>query len=404
MNTPWLNIVGVTEAGIEALPEAARALVDSAETLIGPERLLPKTEGTQNLVAWANPLAAMLEQVRACQGSQTVILATGDPNWFGIGATLSRQFAPDEFVMHPAPSAFQLAAARLHWPIQNITTISLHGRAVAGVQKHILPGARILALTSDKGTLGEVAGILEAPGYGQSILTVLEGLGAPEERISSFPASAAADQSIGDFYVLAIDCVASPDAALLSPVPGLPDDAFVHDGQLTKREVRAATLAKLSPYPGALLWDVGAGCGSVGIEWIRAAEGAKAICFERDAERLKMIETNRESLGTPSLEIIAGEAAQNLTDQPAPDAIFLGGAVGDQALFDACWQALKPGGRMVANAVTIEGETALYQRHEEYGGELTRLDIAHLDLVGSYRAMRPRMAVTQWLVQKGKQA
>jgi len=200
--------------------------------------------------------------------------------------------------------------------------------------------------------------------------------------------------------VLAVDCVADVGAELLPPVAGLPDDAFISDGQLTKREVRAATIAKLAPFPGALLWDVGAGCGSVGIEWMRAARDAKAIAFERDANRRSMIAANAKALGTPGLQIVGGEAPASLTTQPSPDAIFLGGDVADAALFDGCWSALKPGGRLVANAVTLDGEAALYARHAALGGELARIEVSVLDTIGDQRVMRPRMAVTQWLVIK----
>ncbi len=402
MSAQWLDIIGLTEAEAPALPAHLRAILGNAEVIVGPQRLIDKLpEFAAKTMAWQTPFSAMLEQIAALKGTKTVILATGDPNWFGIGASLARHFSSDEFTMHPAPSSFQLAGARLHWPLQNCATISLHGRDVATIQKHIAPGARILALTSDRQTMGAVAAILKARGYGDSQLSILQNLGAPNEQIDRFKANAIANDAIGDFYVLAIDCVAAPSAPLLAQTPGLPDDAFVSDGQLTKREVRAASLAKLAPHPGALLWDVGAGCGAIGIEWMRAAANAKAICFERDTKRLQMIAENSNNLGTPDLRTIAGEAPKTLADQPAPDAIFMGGAVGDHLLFDACWQALKPGGRLVANAVTIEGETALYQRHEKLGGEITRIDIAHLDHIGTYRAMRPRMAVTQWLIVKG---
>lgn len=232
------------------------------------------------------------------------------------------------------------------------------------------------------------------------MLTVLENLGGEDERITQFTADEADAQNVGDFYTLAIDCVADNGAPLLPAMPGLPDSAFISDGQLTKREVRAATLAKLAPYPGALLWDVGAGSGSVAIEWMRAADRAEAICFERDARRIEMIEKNRMALGTPSLEIVSGSALENLADQPAPDAIFLGGGVADQPLFERCWQALKPGGRLVANAVTIASEQALYQRQETYGGELVRIAISVLGEIGPQRAMTPRRTVTQWLAIK----
>ncbi len=399
----WLHIIGVTEQGLDALPLAQRALLDSAETILGPQRLLPDSAGTQNVMAWQTPLSAMIEQVLAARGSSTIVLATGDPNWFGIGVTLGRHLKTDEFTLHPAPSAFQLAAAKMHWPLQNVTSLSLHGRKPAHLQPHILPGNRILALTSDAGTLGAVRDMLNVRFYGQSRLTVLENLGADAEKRTDFAANDPLPE-IGDFYTLAIECLADHAAPFLPMVPGLPDESFVSDGQLTKRDVRATTLAKLGPYPGGLLWDVGAGCGSVGIEWMRAARGAKAICFERAPERLAMIDTNRMALGVPDLEIRGGDALEGIMDQPVPDAIFIGGDVANQALFEACWQALRPGGRLVANAVTIEGERALFDRQAQYGGELTRIEIAVLDNVGQYRAFKPRMAVTQWLAIKEEMA
>jgi precorrin-6Y C5,15-methyltransferase (decarboxylating) len=393
--TAWLTIIGVGEGGVEELPAAMRELVTGAQTVLGPERLLGLT--TPTLIPWHSPLSAMLDQITALRGTPTVILATGDPMWFGIGATLAKHFDPTEFTVHPHPSAFQLAASRLRWPLQHIATISLHGRAVETLHPHLFPGNRILALTSDRTTIEAAKVILESRGYAQSHLTVLENLGGSREKISTGDFDLAA---IGDFYVLAIDCVADPGAPLLPSVPGLPDTAFISDGQLTKREVRSATLAKLAPFPGALLWDVGAGCGSVAIEWLRAARDATAIAFEREARRLEMIDANANALGTPSLKIVGGDAPESLVGHCAPDAIFVGGDVGNEALFEACWAALKPGGRLVANAVTLDGEQVLYARQSILGGELARIEISVLDSVGDHRVLRPRMAVTQYLVLK----
>lgn len=397
----WLNIIGVTEQGMKALDPVSRTLIADAKMVLGPRRFIAQLPVDEKHQVWQSPLASMIAQVKAQRGTQTVVLATGDPNWFGIGATLARHLDDDEYALHPAASSFQLAAARMHWPLQNTKTISLHGREAENLHPHILPGNRILALTSSATSLIDVADILVQRGYDESSITALENLGSTGEKISTCSARTARDHQVGDFFVLAIDCVAGEGAVLLPQTPGLPDDAFVSDGQLTKREVRAASLAKLAPYPGVLLWDVGAGCGSVGIEWMRAATNAKAICFEREFDRLQMIADNRTNLGVPALEIVSGTAPESLAGQAAPDAIFLGGAVADDAVFAACWKALKPGGRLVANAVTVEGEQALYNRHNELGGELTRIDVSVLDHVGSYRALRPRMAVLQWLVIKG---
>jgi len=388
--TYWLDIIGAGERVLPPIPPA--------QTVLGPNRLKSRVP---HLVEWASPtLDAMLAQIVALRGTPTVVLASGDPMWFGIGATLARHLPPSEYRLNPAPSSFQFAAARLHWPLQHLATISLHGRAVETIHPHILPGHRILALTSDRTTISAVAALLVARGYGQSLMTVLENLDGAEERISTATAATLDTTAIGDFHVLAVDCVADVGAELLPPVAGLPDDAFISDGQLTKREVRAATIAKLAPFPGALLWDVGAGCGSVAIEWMRAARDAKAIAFEHAATRLDMIAANTKALGTPGLQIVGGEAPASLAAQPAPDAVFLGGDVGNAALFDTCWSAIKPGGRLVANAVTLDGEAALYDRHAALGGELARIEVSVLDTIGDQRVMRPRMAVTQWLVIK----
>ncbi|MEO8757554.1 MAG: precorrin-6y C5,15-methyltransferase (decarboxylating) subunit CbiE [Devosia sp.] len=387
--TAWLDIFGAGEGEVPLLPPA--------KTILGPARL---KASVPNLVEWQSPtLDAMLAQITAHRGTPTIVLASGDPMWFGIGATLAKHLAPAEYRIHPAPSSFQFAAARMRWPLQHVTTLSVHGRPAELIHPHITPGNRILALTSDATTAPHVAKLLVDRGYGRSILTILEHLGGPAERIISVEARGF-DLGIGDFYVLAIDCAADPGAALLSPIPGLPDEAFLNDGQLTKREVRAVTLAKLAPYPGALLWDVGAGCGSIGIEWMRAARDARAIAFEREGERLQMIAVNADRLGVPGLRIESGDASDSLIGMPAPDAIFLGGAIADETLFHTCWTALRSNGRFVANAVTLEGEQALFQRQARLGGDLTRIDIASLDTIGAHRALRPRMTVTQWSVSK----
>lgn len=443
--TAWLHVIGVGEAGISALPPAMRTIIGFAETVLGPPRFLAQLEHeleqraeaapesaesvTQRsldavaralldddtapasersadapaLVPWEGKLEGMLAQIERLRDTPTVILATGDPMWFGIGATLARRLAADEFEVHPHVSSFQLAAAELRWPLQHLALLSLHGRPPELIQPHILPGARILALTADADTVAHVADILTARGYGDSPLTVLESLGGPEQRVTTRIAARFDPGEIGDFHVLAIDCVADRDALVLPPVIGLPDDAFVSDGQLTKREVRAITLAKLLPLPRALLWDVGAGSGSIAIEWMRAAREAEAIAFERDDERLEMIATNAAALGAPTLRVVAGEAPDSFASQPAPDAVFIGGSVGHEALFAACWHALKPGGRLVANAVTLDGERALYERHSRHGGDLVRLEVAAVDFLGGQRIMRPRLAVTQWSVTKPAQ-
>jgi precorrin-6Y C5,15-methyltransferase (decarboxylating) len=396
-----IAVVGVGEGGVAALGPEVRAVIAGAETVLGSPRLLAGLDGAkQHLIAWQSPLERMLEQVRDLRDSAAVVLATGDPSWFGIGATLARYLDHDDFRIIPHPSAFSLAAAHLHWPLQNVATLSLHGRALAALHPHILPGNRILALTTDQGTVAEVAKLLQARGYGESQLVALEQLGGANEKVSEATAATIDAATLGDFLTLAIDCVAEAGAPLLPTVPGLPDTAFVTDGQITKRDVRAATLARLAPYPGALLWDIGAGSGSVAVEWMRAARDAAAIAFERDPARQALIRSNAENLGCPGLAIVAGEAPQSLAGQKAPDAVFLGGDVANEAIFTAAWAALKPVGRLVANSVTLEGEQALLARAEKHGGELVRLDISVLDTIGRRKVLRPRLPVTQWAVVK----
>jgi precorrin-6Y C5,15-methyltransferase (decarboxylating) len=413
--TPWLTILGFGEGDLPPIPPC--------EIIVGPQRVIdrlaakpavnslsrPAGEGNHTtrgggggprLLPWRSmKLDAMIAQIAELRGTSTVMLASGDPLWFGMGATLTRHLPLDELRVIPHASSFQYAASRLRWPMQNVATLSLHARPAELLHPHITPGNRILALTTDAGTAPHVARLLAERGYGRSLVTILENLGGPAERFASAEARAF-DLAPGEFYVLAIDCVADSGAPLLPPVPGLPDDAFLNDGQLTKREIRAITLGKLAPCPGALLWDVGAGCGSIAIEWMRAARDAAAIAFEREGERLQMIAVNAANLGTPTLRIEHGDAPQSLVGMPAPDAIFLGGAVAFETLFHACWTALRSGGRLVANAVTLDAEFALLERHARLGGDIVRIDVAALDTVGTHRALRPRLPVTQWSVTK----
>lgn len=403
MSAPWLHVVGVTEAGVGALPASARALLDTAEVVIGvPRRLAGIERAGKEFIEWDGALEHMVVRVLASAHRPTVLLATGDPNWFGIGATLSQRLPPEEFAVHPAPSAFQLAAARLHWPLHDVACVSCHGRSVAGLTPHIQPGARILALTSDASTVAAIAARLDVNGFGRSRLTVLNHLGGENETHVAFTAGDPTAEGVTDFNTLAIECVADPDTPLRAVVAGLPDDAFAHDGQVTKREVRAVTLARLAPTPGALLWDVGAGCGSIAIEWMRASPRARAIAVERDETRRKMIETNADTLGTPGLAVVSGDAPAALAGLALPDAVFHGGGVASDAIFETCWSVLAEGGRMVANAVTLDAEAALIARQRLYGGELTRIGIERLDTIGNRDAFRPAMTVTQWAVTKGE--
>ncbi len=281
------------------------------------------------------------------------------------------------------------------WSGSETTMLSVHGRPLELLHPAILPGARLLVLTSDAEAPAQVAALLAARGYGPSRITVLERMGGAEERRIE---GTAADWPAGEgdrLNTLAIECRPEPGATLLPAVPGLPDDAFKHDGQLTKREVRAATLAVLAPVPGQLLWDVGAGCGSVAIEWLRTAPNTRAVAVEKETARTALIAANAAALGTPNLDVIEGSAPEALDGLEAPDAVFVGGGVSGAGLLGACWAQLKPGGRLVANAVTLEGEQALVAWREANGGDLVRLAVSRAEPVGPFTGWRPLMSVTQ---------
>ena len=399
---PWLTIVGVGDDGPDGLAPGPRALLNAADIIVSSQRILERTDfGGIETHAWTTPIEEMLAQIESWRGRNIVILATGDPMHYGVGASLARHIPPGEMTIIPAPSVFSLAAARLKWPLQDVETFSLHGRPVSLLHPFVQQGAKLLALMGGGECVHEAAELLRARGFGDSKLTVLEHMGGPYERIVTLSAKTCGAQDFADFNTLGIECIAGAKAKILPRVPGLPDEAFTHDGQLTKREVRSITLAALCPTPGALLWDVGAGCGSVAIEWMRAANGAQAIAFEQNEARIKMIAENAVALGAPGLEVVAGDVRKTLDDSTSPDAVFLGGAVTSDDVFKTCWSALSPRGRCVANAVTLEGEAALIARHDAHGGDLVRIDISHLANIGTRRALRPRLAVTQGRVTKG---
>lgn len=397
----WLTIVGMGEDGWNGLSPSAQLAIRNAENLVGSARLLALTpESPAKRHEWPQPFSAVVDRIRPLQGTRTVVLATGDPLNYGVARKLMEFIPFAEMQIIPHFSAFSLAAARVGWSLPDCDTLTLHGRDAAHIEPFIQPNVRLIVLTADSSTIPEVARRLVARGFGKSEITVLENMGGERERQSRFTAEAVPATDFSDLNTLAIHCMASPGAKVLSRLAGLPDDAFVHDGQLTKREVRAATLAALAPSPDRLLWDVGAGCGSISIEWMRAARGCLSIAFEHDAERLSMIAANMDALGAPRLRVVPGEVPATYASQPAPDAVFIGGGIWLPGVFDGAWAALKPGGTLVANVVTIEGELHLYDLHERHGGDILRIDVSNLTYVGRLRALRPRMAVTQWRAQK----
>jgi precorrin-6Y C5,15-methyltransferase (decarboxylating) len=400
MSGAWLSVVGIGEDGLAGLSAAAATLVANAEVLVGGERHLAMVaSGTAERLSWLSPFAANLERLAALAGRRVCVLASGDPMWFGIGATLARRFPPDQLTVIPHPGAFSLAAARLGWPLNEVICLSVHGRPIEIVSLHLAPGGRLLILAEDGQSPGRLAALLTARGFGASRLTVFERLGGPAERCRGGRADAWPAAPADDLNTVAVELVADPMAAPLPRVPGLPDSAFLHDGQLTKREIRAATLAALAPWPGACLWDVGAGCGSVAIEWARA--GGRAVAIEPSPRRLDMIAHNASRLGVPDLLLIAGTAPAVLADLDGrPDAVFVGGGLSLPGLLDRCWESLPAGGRLVANAVTAEGEATLFAWHAGHGGDLVRLSVSRLSATGRFRTWHPARPVTQYCGHK----
>lgn len=399
MTAPWLHVIGIGEDGMAGLSPAARALVESAEIILGGERhhkLSPAVQAER--IRWPSPFDAMIDTILGFKGRRAVILVTGDPLWFSVGARIAKVLPQGSITFHPQLSAFQFAACRMGWSMADIDLVTVHGRPLAQIAPYLVPGARIITLTKDRTTPHDLAAMLCERGFTQSPMTALSHLGAVDEgRFEGIAGDWQHD--IPDFHVLAIECKLDPGRSWLPRVPGLPDEAFRHDGKMTKREVRAITIAKLAPRRDALLWDIGCGSGSVSIEWMRQAPEARAIGLEPNAERRAIAAANALALGTPKLELVDTKAPGGLAGLPAPDAVFIGGGLSLEVA-EKSWQALKPHGRLVANAVTLESEAVLLELYSRFGGELTRLGIARADPVGPYHGWRPLMPVSQWSLEK----
>jgi precorrin-6B C5,15-methyltransferase / cobalt-precorrin-6B C5,C15-methyltransferase len=394
----WLSIVGIGEDGLDGLSPAARELIRGAEMVFGGRRHLalagPLIRGAPR--AWPSPFDGAADEVRRHRGRQVCVLASGDPFHYGIGAVLARHIEPREMIVLPAPSAFSLAAAQLGWSLPDAVLLSLHGRSLDLIRPHLQPGARILILTSDGDGPAALAQLLAQSGFGQSRLTVLEALGGPRQRIRSATAAAFGLGSVDALNTVAIEVAAGSDAKILPRTAGIADDLFEHDGQISKREIRAVVLSSLAPRRGELLWDIGAGCGSVAIEWMLSDPTLRAIAVERRDDRAARIVRNAAACGVPELHVIAGVAPGAFAELPAPDAIFVGGGASEAGVLDAAARALRPGGRLVVNAVTLETETLLLARHAALGGELLRLAISRAEPLGGKTAWRAAMPVTQW--------
>ena len=398
MTAPWLSIVGIGEDGPSP---AARALLAQAALVVGGARHLALAGAFPGeRLAWPSPPEGAFPAILARRGQPVCVLASGDPFFYGIGSLLAMYVPREETAGLPAPSAFGLAAARLGWAQQDCALLSLHGRALERIIPHLQPRARIIALSWDGSTPARLAALLRARGMGQTVLHVCEHMGGPRERLRHAAAAEFALDDIAALNTVALEVAAEPSARIIPLGGGLPDEWFEHDGQITKREVRAITLAALAPAKGALLWDIGAGSGAVSIEWMLRDASCRAVAVERHGARAGRIGRNALELGVPDLRIVEGEAPEALAGLPAPDAVFVGGGATAPGLLDAAWAALQLGGRLVVNAVTLETQAELTRRHAALGGQLTMINLAQAETVGRFHGWRAAMPLVQWRVAK----
>jgi precorrin-6Y C5,15-methyltransferase (decarboxylating) len=397
----WLSVVGLCEDGVEGLTPAARRLLAQAALVVGGRRHLALAGPLDaETLVWPSPIEEALDAIEAWRGKPVCVLASGDPFFFGVGSMLTRRFPPNEMISIPAPSAFALAASRLGWSQQDCALLSLHGRPLEAIIPHLQSRARILALSWDDATPAKLAALLAARGMGQSMLTVCEAMGGPRERIRECRAEGFSLEGVATLNTIALEVVADKDARVLPRAPGLPDEAFEHDGQITKRDIRAITLSALAPRRGELLWDVGAASGSVAIEWMLADPANRAVAIEARHDRAARIARNALSLGVPVLSVVTGEAPHVLEDLPRPDAIFIGGGSGRPGVVERALAALPSGGRFVINALTLETQAACVGWRARWGGELVQIAVAHAEPVGRFTGWRAAMPIVQWRLTK----
>jgi precorrin-6B C5,15-methyltransferase / cobalt-precorrin-6B C5,C15-methyltransferase len=396
-----LTVVGLGADGWSGLAPAARDALAAAEVVLGGPRQLELVAGRvpAELVAWPVPmLPALPGFVERYRGRAVCALASGDPMFFGLGATLVRVLGADRLRVLPAPSSVALACARMGWAADDVEVVSAVGRPLARVRRALAPGRRLLVLSAGAASPVLLAELLVADGWGPSPMTVLEQLGGPGEHRRDGTAQGWRHPAGDALNLVAVVCAPGHGARVLGEVPGLPDDAYEHDGQLTKREVRAVTLAHLAPRPGELLWDVGAGAGSIAVEWMRAHPSCRAVAVEPRPDRAAAARRNADALGVPALQVVEGSAPAVLAGLPEPDAVFVGGGLTRDGVLDACLAALPAGGRLVANAVTVEAEAVLAAAHARWGGSLVRIAVQRSAPVGAFTGWRPAMPVTVWSV------
>ncbi|RXD06779.1 precorrin-6y C5,15-methyltransferase (decarboxylating) subunit CbiE [Sphingomonas sp. UV9] len=395
-DTPWLTIIGLGEDGAAGLSDPAKAALAEAELVTGAARHLALLPDLRNeVMSWPVPFDAGIPRLLDYRGRRVAMLVSGDPFWFGAGTAVTRHLAPTEWIAYPAPSTFGFAAARLGWPLDNTACLGLHAAPLSRLRRHISPDRRALVLLRDGEAVAKLASYLNDLGFGASYLHILEALGGPRERIREATAATLAFDDIA--HPVAIGIAFAGGGTVLPRTSGLPDAWFEHDGQITKRPVRALTLSALAPKPGETLWDIGAGSGSIGIEWLLSHPSTKAIAFEADPVRADRIRTNAAALGVDRLHIVQGRAPDALQDQAQPDAVFIGGGL-SEAMLDALWTALPTGTRLVANAVTLESEALLANWHAAKGGTLMRIELSDAAPLGTRRGWRASYPVVQWSV------
>ena len=390
----WLSIIGIGEDGPDGLPPTSRAALQNASVVFGGPRHLAMIEHADKR-PW--PVPFDIAPVLALRGQSVAVLASGDPFWHGAGGVLASALRPGEWRAWPVPSVFSLAAARLGWRLEEVCCLGLHAAPLARLRRELAPGRRLIATLRDGAAMGELATFLDALGFGETRLHGLERLGGPHERHWVQEACDFARDEIAPLVAVAFEVAGRGQA--LPRSSGIEDGFFAHDGQITKRPVRALALSALAPRPGELLWDLGAGSGSVAIEWLLADPSTRAIGVERDAARAARARENAARLGVERLDLRKGEVLDLLPSLPAPQAVFVGGGA-SAALFAALWQHLPEGARLVAHAVTIETEALLARWHGEKGGSLLRVDLAEAAPLGSKRGWVPSRPIVQWSVER----
>jgi precorrin-6B C5,15-methyltransferase / cobalt-precorrin-6B C5,C15-methyltransferase len=400
----WLSIIGIGEEGWLGLSSAAKALVEEATIIFGGSRhlaMLPDClTNCRERLLWESPIDRSIDKLVRYRGCAVCVLASGDPMCYGVGTTILRQIPISEITIVPVPSAYSLACSRLGWSLAEVERLSLCGRDPASLNGFLAPNVRLLILSADRDTPAIVAEILTTKGYGRSQMTVLERMGGDKEKTIAGIAASWHTENIDNLNTIAVTCIADTATTPLARVAGLPDSVYHHDGQLTKREVRAITLAALAPSPNQLLWDVGAGCGSIAIEWLRSHPSCQAIAIEQSIDRRQYIADNAIALGVPRLQLIGGKAPEVLHDLPQPDTIFIGGGTTTPLMLETCWHALPSRGRLVVNAVTVESELKILQWHQQYGGELIRIAIQRTESIGGFLGWKPMSPITQWSIEK----